>query len=62
MRAERLKLSSEQLSDVINSEPGHGLLFFNNVILLFEDNFPKDTELYKMLTTKPNEVEHIGYQ
>ena len=37
---------------------GHGLLFFNNVILPFADDFPKDTELYKLLTTKPSEVEH----
>ena len=45
-------------SYVTNSEPGHGLLFFNNVILPFADDFPKDTELYKLLTTKPSEVEH----
>lgn len=56
--AERLNISSEQLAYVTNSEPGHGLLFFNNVILPFEDDFPKDTELYKLLTTKPSEVEH----
>ena len=43
---------------VTNSEPGHGLLFFNNVILPFADDFPKDTELYKLLTTKPSEVAH----
>ena len=35
-----------------------GLLFFNNVILPFADDFPKDTELYKLLTTKPSEVAH----
>ena len=39
-----------------NSEPGHGLLFFNNVILPFADDFPKDTELYRVMTTKPEEV------
>ena len=54
--AERLNISSEQLAYVTNSEPGHGLLFFNNVILPFVDDFPKDTELYKLLTTKPSEV------
>ena len=43
--AERLNISSEQLAYVTNSEPGHGLLFFNNVILPFADDFPKDTEL-----------------
>ena len=58
--AERLGISAEQLSYVTNSEPGHGLLFFNNVILPFADDFPKDTELYKLLTTKPSEVEHAA--
>lgn len=56
--AERLGISSEQLAYVTNSEPGHGLLFFNNVILPFADDFPKNTELYKLLTTRPNEMEH----
>ena len=56
--AERLNISSEQLAYVTNSEPGHGLLFFNNVILPFADDFPKDTELYALLTTKPGETAH----
>jgi len=58
LMTERLNISAEQLAYVTNSEPGHGLLFFNNVILPFADDFPKDTELYKLLTTKPSEVEH----
>ena len=58
--AERLNISPEQLAYVTNSDPGHGLLFFNNVILPFADDFPKDTELYKLLTTKPSEVEHAA--
>lgn len=58
LMTERLNISTEQLAYVTNSEPGHGLLFFNNVILPFADDFPKDTELYKLLTTKPSEVEH----
>ena len=56
--AERLNISTEQLAYVTNSDPGCGLLFFNNVILPFADDFPKDTELYKLLTTRPSEVEH----
>lgn len=56
--AERLNISSQQLAYVTNSEPGCGLLFFNNVILPFADDFPKDTELYKLLTTRPSEIEH----
>ena len=57
--ADRLGISEEQLAYVANSELGHGLLFFNNVILLFADDFPKGTELYKLRTTKPGEVEHV---
>jgi hypothetical protein len=30
-------------------------LFYGNVILPFADKFPKDTELYRIMTTKPNE-------
>ena len=57
---ERLNISTEQLAYVTNADPGSGLLFFQNVILPFRDEFPKDTELYKLLTTKPSEVAHDG--
>ena len=33
-----------------------GLLFYGNVILPFVDRFPKDTELYRIMTTKPQEI------
>lgn len=33
-----------------------GLLFYGNTILPFIDHFPKDTELYRVMTTKPQEV------
>ena len=58
LMTDRLSISAEQLSYVTNSEPGCGLLFFQNVILPFKDDFPKNTELYKLLTTKPSEVTH----
>ena len=32
-----------------NFQPSQGLLFFNNIVS-FTDDFPKDTELYKLLT------------
>ena len=53
--AERLNISPEQLKFVTNSPPGEGLLFFENVILPFADKFPRDTELYRIMSTKPNE-------
>lgn len=45
-----------QLSYVTHSGPGEGLLFFGNVIIPFVDHFPKDTLLYSVLTTRPDEV------
>ena len=60
LMTERLNISTEQLAYVTNADPGSGLLFFQNVILPFRDEFPKDTELYKLLTTKPSEVTHDG--
>ena len=54
--AERLNISPQQLTYVTNSEPGEGLLFYENVILPFVDRFPTDTELYRIMTTRPSEV------
>ena len=54
--SERLNISPEQLKFVTNSAPGEGLLFFENVILPFADHFPRDTQLYKIMSTKPSEV------
>ena len=48
--------SPHQLSYVTHSGEGEGLLFFGNVILPFVDHFPKDLELYRILTTKLNEI------
>ncbi|BAL00075.1 hypothetical protein OBV_28760 [Oscillibacter valericigenes Sjm18-20] len=45
-----------QLSYVTHSGEGEGLLFYGNVILPFVDHFPKDTELYRIMTTKPQEI------
>ncbi len=41
---------------VTHSGEGEGLLFFGNVILPFVDHFPKDLELYRILTTRLSEV------
>ena len=54
--AKQLNISSHQLSYVTHSGEGEGLLFYGNIILPFVDRFPKDTELYRVMTTKPNEV------
>ena len=50
--AKQLNISPHQLSYVTHSGEGEGLLFYGNVILPFVDRFPKDTELYGIMTTK----------
>ena len=54
--AKQLNISPHQLSYVTHSGEGEGLLFYGNVILPFVDRFPTDLELYRLLTTKLNEV------
>ncbi len=54
--AKQLNISPHQLSYVTHSGEGEGLLFYGNTILPFVDHFPKDTELYRVMTTKPQEV------
>ena len=54
--AKQLNISPHQLSYVTHSGEGAGLLFYGNVILPFVDHFPKDLELYRIMTTKLSEV------
>ena len=54
--AKQLNISNHQLSYVTNSNEGEGLLFYGNVIIPFLDKFPKDTLLYRIMTTKPEEM------
>ena len=53
--AKQLNISPHQLSYVTHSSEGEGLLFYGSIILPFVDRFPKDTELYAIMTTKPQE-------
>ena len=55
--AKQLNISPHQLSYVTHSGEGEGLLFYGNIILPFIDHFPRDTELYRIMTTKLSEVE-----
>ena len=54
--AKQLNISPHQLSFVTNSNEGEGLLFYGNTIIPFKDKFPKDTQLYRIMTTKPSEI------
>ena len=58
--AKQLNISPHQLSYVTNSNAGEGLLFYGNVIIPFVDHFPKDTELYSIMTTRPEDLAEQG--
>lgn len=54
--AKQLNISPYQLSYVTHSGEGEGLLFYGSTIIPFVDHFPKNTELYGIMTTKLQEV------
>ena len=54
--AKQLNISPHQLSYVTHSGEGEGLLFYGSVILPFIDRFPKDTELYRIMTTRLSDL------
>ena len=54
--AKQLNISPQQMKYVTHTESGEGLLFYGNVILPFVDHFPKDTKLYKVMTTKLSDM------
>ncbi|WP_110326415.1 VirB4-like conjugal transfer ATPase, CD1110 family [Hungatella effluvii] len=54
--AKQLSISPQQMKYVTHTEAGEGLIFFGNVVLPFVDRFPTNTELYRVMTTKPEET------
>ena len=55
--AQKLNISPHQLSYVTQANEGEGLLFYGSVIVPFVDRFPKDTEMYRMMTTKFSDLQ-----
>lgn len=51
-----LNISPSQQNYVTNSNAGEGLIIYGSTIVPFKDDFPKDTTLYRLLTTKPEET------
>lgn len=54
--AEHLELSEEEENYIKSGEPGKGLLWIEQAKVPFEDDFPKKTICYKVMTTKPGEA------
>ena len=53
--ANLLQISDDQLKHITNVEIGHGLIKVGSDLVPFERKFPKNTELYKLMTTKLND-------
>jgi len=50
--AEKLNISPKQIAYVTQSQPGEGLVIYGGITLPFIDRFPKDTNLYRLMSTK----------
>lgn len=53
--AEHLDLSEEEVGYIKSGEPGKGLLWVEQTKVPFEDDFPKNTICYKVMTSKMGE-------
>lgn len=53
--AELFNISDLQMSYITNVDAGHGLIKVGSSLVPFANKFPKNTELYKLMTTKPGE-------
>ena len=53
--AKLLNISDLQMSHITNVDPGHGLIKMGPNLVPFENDIPKDTKLYRLMTTKFNE-------
>lgn len=53
--ADLLNISNEQMSYITNADAGCGLIKYGSSLVPFINKFPKDTRLYKLMTTKPGE-------
>lgn len=55
-----LNISPEQTGYITNAPAGSGLLRYGGALVPFKNQFPKDTELYRLMTTKPDESIIVG--
>ena len=53
--ADFLHIPENELNFLTNANIGEGLIKARNAIIPFRNVFPKNTELYKLMTTKPKE-------
>jgi len=53
--AKLLNISEQELSFITNAPAGQGLIKISSSLIPFINEFPRNTELYKLMTTRPNE-------
>ena len=53
--AKLLNISDLQLSYITNVDAGHGLIKVGSNLVPFANKFPKNTKLYKLMSTRPGE-------
>ncbi len=53
--AKLLNISDLQLSYITNVDAGHGLIKVGSNLVPFANKFPRDTKLYKLMSTRPGE-------
>lgn len=54
--AKLLDISDNQTEFYTNVDAGHGLMKIGSSLVPYINKFPKNTELYKLMSTKPNEL------
>ena len=53
--AKLFHISQDQMSYISNADAGCGLIRYGSTLIPFENRFPRDTDLYRLMTTRPNE-------
>jgi hypothetical protein len=60
--AKLLSISKEQMSYITNADAGCGLIKYGSALVPFVNRFPRNTELYQLMTTRPGEGVFTGGQ
>lgn len=60
--AKLLNISHEQMSYITNADSGCGLIKYGGALVPFINRFPRDTQLYHLMTTRPGEGTFAGGQ
>ena len=54
--AKLINISDDQMGFITDVSPGCGLIKVGSSLVPFENKFPKNTRLYRLMSTKPGEV------